>query len=93
MRRVLRHRQRVHRHERAFSRDQVIDVDPVICLAGAVARLESIAGPGDGKTDVAVRQRIDIFRGVEFLDVAPHAADKWRDGCRLSSWSLGLSFM
>jgi hypothetical protein len=66
VRRIDRDRHLVEPHQRAFLRDDVFDdLDAVVGLGGAVARLQHVAGPADRQADVAVGQRVDVFRRVE----------------------------
>ena len=60
-------------HLGALLRDDVGDVDALVGLGGAVARLEEVAREADGKADVAVGQRVDELRRMELADRGPDA--------------------
>jgi hypothetical protein len=45
------------------------DLDAVVGLGRAVARLQHVTGPAEGHADIAIGQRVDVFRAVELLDV------------------------
>ena len=61
MRRVNRDRQTIERDQSAFNRSHESDVGVGASLTRAVARLQSVSGPGDGETNIAIGERVDIF--------------------------------
>ena len=63
----------VEPHQRALARDDVADLDAVLGFLGAVLGLDHVARIAHRHADVAVGERVDVFGGVELLDVAADA--------------------
>ena len=78
MRGVLRDREGIEPHQRPFLGDHVGDLDAVLGLLGTLFRLHHVARIAHREAEVAGREPVDVFRGVEL----PHRAADLEQGVR-----------
>ena len=78
VRRILRDGEIVEPHLRSLARDRIADLDAVLGGARAVFRLLDVARPADHQADFAARQRVEIFRGMEFSHIGTDLAEQRR---------------
>ena len=86
MRRILGDRQHVEPQDGALLGHDVFDLDALVRVAGTVARLQDVAVVADGDAEIAVGERLDVFRGIDVADVRADLEERVLGGGRV----LGL---
>ncbi|MCY1295218.1 hypothetical protein D9M70_445470 [compost metagenome] len=74
---IGRDRQHVEPHLRALRRDRIVDGHAGLRFGCTVAGLEDVAGETDRKADVAVGERVDVFRRMELAHVGTDACQEF----------------
>jgi hypothetical protein len=73
--RILGDGEHVEPDERTLLRHDVLDHDALVRIAGAIAGLQHVAVVADGDAQIAVGERLDVFRRIDVPDVRPDLAE------------------